>query len=137
MVFLRLDPNDPVPLGAQIVRGIRLAVGQGRVAPGERLPSARELAASLQVNFHTVRKAYGELEADGVLEFQRGRGTFVSADARRLGRGEVRKVVREHVQRLVEDLAGSDVDDDALADAVLAELRKATKQPDRRRRSDA
>jgi len=128
MVFLRIDPNDPVPLGAQIVRGIRLAVGQGRIAPGERLPSARELAASLQVNFHTVRKAYGELEADGVLEFQRGRGTFVSATARRLRANDLQKLVREHVQRLVEDLAGGEVDYDALAATVVEELRKAMKQ---------
>ncbi|MCK5943918.1 MAG: GntR family transcriptional regulator [Planctomycetes bacterium] len=127
MVFLRIDPNDPVPLGAQIVRGIRLAVGQGRIAPGERLPSARELAATLQVNFHTVRKAYGELEADGVLSFQRGRGTFVSADAKRLRASDLQKVVREHVQRLVEDLAGSDVDPDALAETVAEELRKAVR----------
>jgi GntR family transcriptional regulator len=128
MVFLRIDPNDPVPLGAQIVRGIRLAVGQGRIAPGERLPSARELAATLQVNFHTVRKAYGELEADGVLEFQRGRGTFVSATARRLRATDLQKLVRGHVQRLVEDLAGGDVDYDALAETVADELRKAMKQ---------
>ena len=128
MVFLRIDPNDPVPLGAQIVRGIRLAVGQGRVAPGERLPSARELAASLQVNFHTVRKAYGELEADGVLEFQRGLGTFVSQTAKRLRASDLQKVVRQHVQRLVEDLAGGDVAFDALAEAVVAELQKAMKQ---------
>jgi len=128
MVFLRIEPNDPVPLGAQIVRGIRLAIGQGRIAAGERLPSARELAASLQVNFHTVRKAYGELEADGVLEFQRGRGTFVSATAKRLRAADLQKVVREHMQRLVEDLAGGDVDYEALVGVVVEELRKAMKQ---------
>jgi GntR family transcriptional regulator len=125
MVFLRIDPNDPLPLGAQLVRGLRLAIGQGRVAPGERLPSARELAALLQVNFHTVRKAYGELEADGVLEFQRGRGTFVSAAARRLPPDELRRVVREHVQRLVEDLAGGDADAESVVELVQDELREA------------
>tara|TARA_R110002072_G_scaffold162687_3_gene314848 strand:- start:36517 stop:36927 length:411 start_codon:yes stop_codon:yes gene_type:complete len=135
MVFLRIEPNDPVPLGVQIVRGIRLAIGQGRVAPGERLPSARELAASLQVNFHTVRKAYGELEADGVLEFQRGRGTFVSSTAKRLRSADLRLVVREHVQRLVEDLAGGDVELDSLAQLVAEELQKAIKQPNNQGRS--
>ena len=135
MVFLRIEPNDPVPLGVQIVRGIRLAIGQGRVAPGERLPSARELAASLQVNFHTVRKAYGELEADGVLEFQRGRGTFVSSTAKRLRSADLRLVVREHVQRLVEDLAGGDVELGSLAQLVAEELQKAIKQPNNQGRS--
>lgn len=132
MVFLRIDPNDAVPLGAQIVRGIRLAVGQGRVDPGERLPSARELAATLQVNFHTVRKAYGELEAEGVLEFQRGRGTFVSANARRMRATDVRRIVREHADRLVEDLAGAEFDADAVAEIAADELRKAM----RRRKND-
>jgi GntR family transcriptional regulator len=122
---LRVDPNSGTPLGVQIVRQIRLAVAAGRVEPGGRLPSARDLAATLGVNFHTVRAAYAELERDGLLRLEQGRGTFVSPDAKPLGKTGLRDLVRAHVERLVEDLAGLDHDVDALAAIVDAELRRA------------
>ena len=122
---LRLDPTDGVPLGLQIVRQIRLALASGRIAPGDRLPAARDLAAELRVNFHTVRKAYADLEAEGLLRCEQGRGTFVAPGAGPLTRGNLRETVRAHVERLVEDLAGADLDADAVEAAVAAELRRA------------
>ena len=109
MIYLRVEPTSGVPLGLQIERQLRLAVATGRLAAGERLPSARDLAASLGVNFHTVRKAYGELEREGLLVTARGRGTFVAESVRYLTRKELRRHVREHLARLAEDLAGADV----------------------------
>jgi GntR family transcriptional regulator len=54
----------------------RMVVAQ-RLRPGERLPSIRDLAGSLQLNPLTVGKAYGELERAGVIEMRRGLGMFV------------------------------------------------------------
>jgi GntR family transcriptional regulator len=126
---LRVDPNNGEPLGLQIARQIRLAVASGRIAPGDRLPSARELAAQLAVNFHTVRAAYGDLTTDGLLVCEHGRGTFVSKDARPLSATDLRRVVRAHVERLAEDLASADVDAEALATLVGDELRRAVGAP--------
>jgi GntR family transcriptional regulator len=108
-MFLRIDPNNGVPLGVQIQSGLRLAVATQRLRPGDRLPSARDLAAELRVNFHTVRKAFADLEAEGVLETRRGLGTFIAA-GQRSGRAELRRVVRESVEALLGELAGGDVD---------------------------
>jgi len=124
-MHLRVDPNSGVPLGLQIARQIRLAVSAGRVAPGDRLPAARDLAAALGVNFHTVRKAYGDLEAEGLLVCEQGRGTFVSDAARSLSAGDLRALVRGHVERLAEDLAGAGVDAAALERIVAEELTRA------------
>ena len=121
---LRVEPSSGVPLGVQIARQVRLAIAAGRVAPGERLPAARDLAAELGVNFHTVRKAYQELERDGLLVVERGRGTRVG-DARPLRAADVREVVRGHVLRLLEDLAGAGIDEERLAALLDAELRRA------------
>lgn len=123
---LRLDPTGGVPLGVQIARQIRLAVAAGRLSPGDRLPAARDLAADLRVNFHTVRKAYGDLEAEGLLRCEQGRGTFVAEGAGPLSRGDLREVVRRHVERLAEDLAGAEVDPALLEGLVAEELRRAT-----------
>jgi GntR family transcriptional regulator len=120
-VYLRLDPNSGVPLGVQIANGLRLAIAAQRVAPGEQLPSARALAADLHVNFHTVRKAFGELEAEGLLQTRRGLGTFVSA-TRQARAAELRRLVRSHVQALGSDLAGVDIDAAELEALVLGEL---------------
>jgi GntR family transcriptional regulator len=89
-VHLRIDPNAGEPLALQIARQVRLSVAAGRLAPGERLPGSRELAASLGVNFHTVRRAYADLEGEGLLRTVHGLGTFVAEGARRMSRGWTR-----------------------------------------------
>jgi GntR family transcriptional regulator len=81
-VLLRLDPSAEEPLFAQLVAQIRLAVARGELAEGERLPAARELAESLDINIHTVLKAYQELRDDGLIELRRGRGAMVASPER-------------------------------------------------------
>ena len=61
------------------MRQIMEAVAGGRLKPGEKLPSHRDLAEQIVVAPLTVKKAYDELEALGYLETQRGRGTFIPA----------------------------------------------------------
>jgi GntR family transcriptional regulator len=127
-VRLRIDPTSGVPLGRQIVRQIRLAVAAGRVAPGERLPTARDLAAELGVNFHTVRAAYAELAKDGLLDVGQGRGTFVADAAGALSAAELRELVRSHAQRLAADVAGGEVDAARVEELFVEELRRALKK---------
>jgi DNA-binding transcriptional regulator YhcF (GntR family) len=78
-VLLRLNPSAEEPLFAQLVAQVRLAVARGELTDGERLPAARELAESLDVNIHTVLRAYQELRDDGLIELRRGRGAVVAA----------------------------------------------------------
>jgi GntR family transcriptional regulator len=75
--MLTVDPSDPTPLYAQLDRGIRAAIASGRLSPGDRLPTVRQLAVDLRINANTVAKVYAELERAGVLATQRGIGTFV------------------------------------------------------------
>ena len=121
-MHLRIEQNSGLPLGPQIVGQLKLAIASGRLAPGERLPGARDLAAELRVNFHTVRKAYGELERDGLLVSARGRGTFVAEELPASGREQLERTVREHLTRLVEDLAGSGLRGKELTELVVATL---------------
>ncbi len=127
-MYLRIDPNNGTPLGTQIVRGLKLAITQGRLTPGEQLPSARVLAGELSVNFHTVRKAYGDLEAEGLLEFRRGKGTYVSEQVRQLTPLDVRELARPHIRRLLEDLAGCGEALETVQDIVAQEIRDAFKR---------
>lgn len=116
-----IQPGDEVPIYRQIVRQVLDALAAGRLAPGDRLESHRELAARLVIAPLTVKKAYDELERDGYLEMQRGRGTFVrrglDAAARR-ARGDA---LRESAARLCREAAAAGVDDDALVELVREE----------------
>ncbi|GIE84550.1 GntR family transcriptional regulator [Actinoplanes regularis] len=77
----RIDAASDEPLYAQLVAQAHLAAARGQLAPGDRLPTARELADSLDLNVHTVLKAYQQLRDEGLIELRRGRGAVVTARA--------------------------------------------------------
>ncbi|MFI2104893.1 GntR family transcriptional regulator [Isoptericola sp. NPDC019693] len=91
----RIDPTSDEPLYAQLVAQVRLAVAHGTLRPGERLPAARELAASLELNMHTVLRAYQVLRDDGTLELRRGRGAVVASAAPAVDLADVERAVTE------------------------------------------
>jgi len=73
-----LDGSSASPVYAQIREQVLHAVARGALAPGQQLPTVREIAVVLRVNPNTVNRAYIELEREGVLDTFRGRGTFVA-----------------------------------------------------------
>ncbi|MDG3011747.1 GntR family transcriptional regulator [Rhodococcus sp. D2-41] len=104
-MLLRVDHRSEVPLYRQLADSVRAAVVRDELRPGERLPSAREVAEALEVNLHTVLKAYHQLREEGLVELRRGRGAVIA----RAGRGDDRDygrlrdalgVVADEAQRL-------------------------------------
>lgn len=80
--MIRVDATSFVPIYEQIKQGIVRLVATGRLKVGEPLPSIRDLAAEIIVNPNTVARAYRELEQDGVVLTQKGKGSFVADRAR-------------------------------------------------------
>jgi len=66
------------PICQQLVGQVREGVARGKLRPGERLPSVRELSRRLVVNPNTIARVYTELERDGVLYTRPGSGVFVA-----------------------------------------------------------
>ena len=79
---LSLDAAATPPLWWQLSVGLRVAIANGRLGPGARLPSTRELARRLKVSRNTVMAAYDDLMARGLLDGRTGAGSFVSDAAR-------------------------------------------------------
>jgi GntR family transcriptional regulator len=77
VVIFRIDRRTGTAVYAQLVQQVRQAIRMGRLAPGEQLPTAREVAERLGINPNTVFKAYRELEVAGLVEPRQGSGTFV------------------------------------------------------------
>ena len=75
-----IDIEDPSPPFAQLIEQIKRAVKNGRLSPGDPLPSIRQLANDLELNNKTVAKAYRLLERDSVIQSRGYRGTFVHPD---------------------------------------------------------
>lgn len=73
-MLIQLDSSSPVPIYAQLVATLRRAILNGDIPDGARLPSAADLAESLDLNRNTVLRAYRELRDSGLVELRRGRG---------------------------------------------------------------
>lgn len=74
-----VDSTSQVPIYEQLVRQITKAIVEGSLPARTKMPAAKELAASLDINVHTVLHAYQNLRDAGLVELRRGRGTIVSA----------------------------------------------------------
>ena len=79
LAFGPISPAAPGTLYEQVAGAVKREVAAGRLKPGEALPSLRVLAADLMVSLITVKRAYEELERDGVIYSRQGLGAFVAA----------------------------------------------------------
>jgi GntR family transcriptional regulator len=78
---LVISHADPRPMYLQIMAQIQHRIAVGDWPAGHELPSIRTLAASIQVSVITVKRAYLELERDGVIVTRQGKGSFVAESA--------------------------------------------------------
>ncbi len=78
---LAIDRSGEIPIGVQLAWALRARIGDGRLAPGRRLPGLRELGEMLGINANTARAVYQRLEQEGLIESRQGTGTFVASVA--------------------------------------------------------
>ena len=118
-VQLLLDLDSETPIYQQIRDRVVEAIADGHLAPGAALPSTRQLAVDLAINFHTVNKAYDLLRREGIIRINRKSGAIVhpgvkqptteaeaADDWRRrartlLAEANVRGLPKEEIQRFV------------------------------------
>ena len=92
--------NDPIYL--QIVNQIKAMIMSGELAPGDALPSMRNLAMQMRISLITTKRAYEELERDGFIESYTGKGSFVKAQNAEFLREENLRRIEEFLQQATE-----------------------------------
>ncbi|MCG5219477.1 GntR family transcriptional regulator [Streptosporangium soli] len=80
-MLITVDPSSAQPLADQVARSVRAALANGTASPGDRLPSARNVAATLGINLHTVLRGYQQLRDEGTVELRRGRAAVITGTA--------------------------------------------------------
>ncbi|MFV0138243.1 GntR family transcriptional regulator [Streptomyces sp. HMX87] len=80
-MLVQIDHASPVSLGEQVAASVRRAVAEGTLRKGQRLPAARALAKTLNINMHTVLRGYQILKEEDLIEMRPGRGAVVTAAA--------------------------------------------------------
>ena len=121
-----ITAGGDLPIYRQLMRQITDAIAGGRLRPGDKLTSQRELAEQLVIAPLTVKKAYDELEREGLIRTERGRGTFVTASALPLDPHEQRERLRDPARQLLSraHLGGLSFEDVVnLLDEVSSELK--------------
>ena len=104
-ISIVLSQADPRPMYLQIKEQIRHRIAVGDWKAGHEVPSIRALAVELRVSVITIKRAYAELESEGVIVTQHGKGSFVA-----------------EAEGLSTDLQQQELDDHLLAAARLAKL---------------
>ena len=119
-----LDLESTVPIFRQIVDGLRGEIARGAIAAGELLPSVRTIAEELGVNPNTVHKAVTELEREGLVATERGRGMVVVAGVRVAARAGAEDAVFNQLGAAVRHARAVGMSDERFE----ALLRKARRQ---------
>ncbi len=100
-----IDKKSDIPVWVQLRQRLSFCIMSGVYGEGDQLPTVRELAAQLDVHYHTVNKVYADLEKSGLVEMRSGKGTFVAdlSESRfRAIEGDVHAAVAEHASKLLE-----------------------------------
>ena len=122
MLSFRIDPISGVAPYSQLVQQVKQALRLGWLQPGDKLPTAHEVAASVAINPNTVQKAYRELEREGLVSGRPGLGTFVQRSLSQASPTAVSALTRR-LQRWLLAAREAGLDDEGIMDVVRAAMR--------------
>ena len=123
-ISFQVDQKSGIPIYIQIMEQVKHLIATGALQAGQQLPTIRELAVNLTVNLHTVAHAYAELEREGFLTIQRGRGTFITDGHSEQELEDLRgEKLHELVESLFVEALSLGYDPDELEQALTAQIK--------------
>lgn len=128
---IKVDFRSSEPIYLQIARQIEQLVAQGILKLGDQLPTVRELATELRINFNTVTRAYKVLDDARIISTQRGRGTYVWEEPNQDTTQMIRQAgLKELIRRCIEDAARMGFLEDEITQAFYEQVRSMKKDDD-------
>ncbi len=124
---LRIDLASARPVYEQIVSGLRALLVAGEFAPGEQLPTVRQLAIDLGVHHNTVAESYRVLAEEGWLDLRRGRGAIVLDRREPRPNAEAKRRFDRHLEELIAKAITEGVARPAISEQLVALTRKLGK----------
>ena len=116
---LRLESSG-VPIYVQLRDQILRQLGAGVLAPGDQMPTMREVAVALKIDLNTVRHTYDELERMGAITLVRGRGSFVAQPPPAISVRAQAMQIDSLAKQALATAAAAGIDPVALADRIKA-----------------
>ena len=123
VVEFQVNVRSPIAVYVQIENQVQFAIAAGHLAPGDTLPSVRDMSAMLDINPNTVTKAYRDLELMGLVVTRRGVGVAVAPDAEERCSGRAHELVTEHLNDAVGEAVACGWSSTRVHDVVEAALR--------------
>lgn len=127
MKSLEIDYSNGIPVWVQVKHGLLHLIMSGYFLPGEQLPTVRQLAVQLSINYNTVSKVYMDLEREGFIVTKRGKGTFV------VERGPLEKHNMPLMQGLVDNFLQKAFSAGMTADDILEVIQERLTKFERKR----
>jgi len=125
VIEFHLDPQSGVATYLQIVRQVKDALRLGTLDVGDQLPTVREVVADLAVNPNTVAKAYRDLEREGLVIAQQGRGTFIASTLAHASLLEYHAELRQELERWLESASRAGLDEESIRALISTTLRES------------
>ena len=113
---IEIDFRSKIPIYVQIMDQVKHMIATGKLKPEEQLPTVRQLATDLRINFNTIARAYRMLDEEGLISTQHGRGTFIleppsDKNGERLRRQDLDWLTRRYLHEAAElDYSADDVE---------------------------
>ena len=121
---LHISQTDARPMYLQIVERMRSRIASGEWPAGQELPSIRALAAAIKVSVITVKRAYLDLESEGVIGTRHGKGSFVADSGRGSAASELQQQkLDEHLRSAAEIARQLGMTDEELQTRLRSTLR--------------
>ncbi|RMC48818.1 GntR family transcriptional regulator [Lactobacillus sp. ESL0228] len=99
-----MEFKDNIPIYLQIKQYLYRQIITGKLQPGSKIPSVRELAVLLTVNVNTVQRALQQMNTEGILFTKRGEGNFVTEDTKLLEKTK-QELIEEELDKFVDNMA--------------------------------
>ena len=117
MIF-KIDLTSSTSVYVQICEQVKYAVATGALAPGDRLPPIRQVAAETRVNRNTIGRAYSELERAGVIVSRPGQGSFVAPSSTAIQKQERLRVLEDMIRKVLVEAYHFQISSDELHELI-------------------